>query len=728
MKESTRNILALLALGGVAIFATRKKDDSDSSGGGGEGSGDSGQGCTDPDAMNYDPEAILDDGSCGYPVVGCTDPSAFNFDPEATTDDGTCVPVEYGCLDPDACNFDPLANTSAPEWCDYPSTLYPDGDKDCFGNCYFDSDGDGICDQNEVVGCTDPTADENYNPDATDSDNTQCVYYGCTDDTAYNYNAKATPGNPFAQDDCIYAGCTAEGADNFDSQASIDDGSCIFSGCTNGGDDDAGVPPADNYDPQANQDDGSCVWAGCMNLDADNYEFWATEDDGSCQIFGCTDPNAAGGNNLGTATEDDGSCEYRGCTYAGDSEAGIPPADNYDPQATLDDGSCIITGCTNPEADNYNEIFNNDDGSCIITGCTNPAATNYVEGANNDDGSCIIPGCTDPESPDYNLDANVDDGSCTYPEEIEGCTNQNAINYNPDATIDDDSCQIRGCMDDTALNWDPLANVEGQCEYAGCMNPEADNYNPDAVQDDPENPCIFFGCTDGDASNYDPQANTDDGSCIYNAEVPVNLIWGETDGVGNHPIFGYALQSIDVDPEPCYGLDSVGAVLGTSGQLAAVTGDSNAISTFISDHYGQSLGAEYMNDWWAGICEATGFAYKPLYNGISGFPDPSQGYYLSGECEVQEPLVFISTEGVQAFWWQWTGGSVGCSPLSEQWYNVVIPNLFAQLGPTGAFTPAILGSMAQQHFGLPSNPFDEFGNALYPVSDPGIFYAICQQS
>lgn len=43
-----------------------------------------------------------------------------------------------------------------------------------------------------IIGCTDPTA-TNYNPDATESDNT-CLYtiVGCTDPTATNYNPDAT--------------------------------------------------------------------------------------------------------------------------------------------------------------------------------------------------------------------------------------------------------------------------------------------------------------------------------------------------------------------------------------------------------------------------------------------------------------------------------------------------------------------------------------------------------
>lgn len=47
-------------------------------------------GCTDPDAVNYDPDATEDDGSCVYVVPGCTDPEATNYDPAANEDDGSC--------------------------------------------------------------------------------------------------------------------------------------------------------------------------------------------------------------------------------------------------------------------------------------------------------------------------------------------------------------------------------------------------------------------------------------------------------------------------------------------------------------------------------------------------------------------------------------------------------------------------------------------------------------
>lgn len=54
-------------------------------------------GCTDPDALNFDEDATIDDGSCEYPpVAGCMDPFANNYDPEATVNDGSC---EYDDID-----------------------------------------------------------------------------------------------------------------------------------------------------------------------------------------------------------------------------------------------------------------------------------------------------------------------------------------------------------------------------------------------------------------------------------------------------------------------------------------------------------------------------------------------------------------------------------------------------------------------------------------------------
>lgn len=46
-------------------------------------------GCTNPLSCNYDPEAIINDASCG--TNGCTDPSACNYMSWASCDDGSCL-------------------------------------------------------------------------------------------------------------------------------------------------------------------------------------------------------------------------------------------------------------------------------------------------------------------------------------------------------------------------------------------------------------------------------------------------------------------------------------------------------------------------------------------------------------------------------------------------------------------------------------------------------------
>jgi len=47
-------------------------------------------GCTDPNACNYDPIAVIDDGSCLL-NYGCTNPNYCEYNPCALTDDGSCM-------------------------------------------------------------------------------------------------------------------------------------------------------------------------------------------------------------------------------------------------------------------------------------------------------------------------------------------------------------------------------------------------------------------------------------------------------------------------------------------------------------------------------------------------------------------------------------------------------------------------------------------------------------
>ena len=101
-------------------------------------------GCDDPLACNYDPEAIiLASFVCTYPVIegvdcdgnfieGCTYDTAINYNPLAVIEDGSCefFPAEclaYGCTYMGACNYDAQATG------DDGSCMFAENGVDCAG-------------------------------------------------------------------------------------------------------------------------------------------------------------------------------------------------------------------------------------------------------------------------------------------------------------------------------------------------------------------------------------------------------------------------------------------------------------------------------------------------------------------------------------------------------------------------------------------------------------------
>ena len=105
-----------------------------------------------------------------FEISGCTDATACNYDALATDDDGTCYNNDLGC------------------GCDTPAAV---SGYDCDGVCLIDTDGDGVCDEFETLGCTDNSM-FNYNSLATDDDNS-CIPFisGCMDDNYVEYNSSA---------------------------------------------------------------------------------------------------------------------------------------------------------------------------------------------------------------------------------------------------------------------------------------------------------------------------------------------------------------------------------------------------------------------------------------------------------------------------------------------------------------------------------------------------------
>jgi len=414
------------------------------------------------DACNYDSTATLNEPiSCVY-ATGCeicsgeTDGSGTVVGNDAD-DDGVCDADEVdGCTDSDACNFDSNATD------DDSSCLYLDACGVC-GGPGVDTDNDGVCDTEEIEGCMNATA---CNYDATATDDAGCEFtscVGCMDATACNYDDTATL-NELLQ--CVYAtGCdTCSGETNgtgtvLDGDAD-DDGTCDadeVSGCTDA--------EACNYNENATDDDSSCQYldacgvCGGTGVDTDN--------DGVCdaeEVVGCMNSAAC---NYDSSATDNAGCDFTSCVGCMDDTACT-----YDPTATLNQP----LDCVYPAAgyDCNDDCLNDsdNDGVCDefeVAGCTDTDACNYSATATDDDGSCTYPTEAYLDCAGNCLTDEDEDGVC---DEIEvfGCDIVTACNYDTSATENDGSCEFTscaGCTDATACNYDSTATLSNNitCTY-----------------------------------------------------------------------------------------------------------------------------------------------------------------------------------------------------------------------------------------------------------------------
>ena len=393
-------------------------------------------GCTIPQSLNYETDAVVNDGSCI--IGGCIDQTNIKYDPNATFDDGSCEIMFDGCTDSTAYNYRYVANRND-------------------GSCLY-------------RGCMESTA-PNYDAHATVPTICYDEIYGCLDETAHNFYQGAT----VEDGTCTFVGCTHTNANNYDAKATINDGSCVqdLLGCTN--------PNAVNYNKLFTTDDGSCVIPGCMNQLSVNHNPLATLNI-ECMCSNTCDrrrhlqeqccPIQTANNYLPNCSNpcyDSGSFGCCNFTFLGCTD---PAALNYDPSATVNANCTYVSGCMVETALNYDShAVRMKEDSCAyrFNGCTDMNATNYVSSSTQDD------------------------GSCTY--EQTGCTSQSATNYVPNATLDDGSCvfAITGCSDTTAKNFanDVTLHDQSLCIYLikGCMYQGAINYNPNATQNIG---CILF--------------------------------------------------------------------------------------------------------------------------------------------------------------------------------------------------------------------------------------------
>jgi hypothetical protein len=143
---------------------------------------------------------------------------------------------------------------------------FPEFALDCAGSCMNDMDNDGICDEFEISGCTEPLAC-NFSSEATNDDGS-CFY------TDPGYNCDGVCDDFDADGVCDVdeiIGCTIAAACNFNPLATQENGTCYFS---------------DEFEDC----DGNCNWESVATgncgelagLACDDYAFAISPGSGGC--------------------------------------------------------------------------------------------------------------------------------------------------------------------------------------------------------------------------------------------------------------------------------------------------------------------------------------------------------------------------------------------------------------------------------------------------------------
>ena len=466
------------------------------------------------DANGYVNRSIIVDGPVELPpfcwesclpcggVPGCTDPNALNYNPWATFDVG-CI-----LLDDANCGDDEVQVTVTVVLDNYPGEtswiLLNEGD-----TLYQVSPGEYINDDpgvplHENV-CAAANTEVTLLLDDSFGDGLNGAQWGGIDGNV----VIAACGEPlWALEDPNFGY-------GIDVVVAVEE--CqVASGCTD--------PLFVEYDANAVEDDGSClteVIYGCTDSLALNYNVDANalETEESCD-FTLTLLDGVGdgwfGSWLGVIQGDEIFGPFEMGPQDGIEESFSIPLHSGEQVEVL----FFTSGNAETTAAQCGFFIEGPQGVCVEGG-TNPWTDAIKKfpyrytGVPLCDDFCIeaVLGCTDSEACNYNAQANVE-GDCTFPIEYYNCANECILDSDEDGVCDE--LEVTGCMDPTAFNYNELATDPGNCDpfIFGCTDPTMFNFDPSANTDNGGCIPVILGCTDSLAFNYDPDANTDSGGCI----------------------------------------------------------------------------------------------------------------------------------------------------------------------------------------------------------------------
>ena len=532
-------------------------------------------------------------GDCG--VLGCTDENAPNYNPDATTEDGSC---EFYCGDGfvalsmvdsygDGWNGNVLTINGE----DFTFTTGTNSDvcvtaDTCYSFAWTNGSFIGETSWTLTLGDTTLSGSAGSLPAAFYGD---CGATGCTDETAYNYDADAVLDDGSCE--AFAYGCTDETAENYDASANTDDGSCVYCAATdvytltmtdswgdgwNGGsftisDDELGVSLTASLESGAEGTAELCLPEGCYDVTVGGGAYdleisfsieglMETSAAGSyelevglgCQILGCTDELAPNYN--AEATYDDGSCEFYcasgveatlgGGSYISETAYEITACDGTvlysgggaEEQTCFDLPEEYIITMTDSWGDGWNGNVLNIDG-VEYTVESGSSATVMI--------GCGIAGCTDELAPNYNADATIDDGSCefycaeglalTMTDSYGDGWNGNVLTINgTEFTISGYEASANACVTEAdcyIFGWidgSYIGETSWELTMAdGTVLSGAAGSLPAEYGD-----CGVLGCTDEGAPNYNPDATEDDGSCEFYCASGVEATLGGGSYIG----------------------------------------------------------------------------------------------------------------------------------------------------------------------------------------------------